>query len=87
MAVEVAVNVKTGEVKILRTVGCFDAGQPINPQLCEGQIEGGMVLGFSSALHEEMLMENGIVLNPNFVDYKILRAQDLPDNQNFFLKI
>lgn len=82
-AVEAAVNVKTGKIKILRSVGCFDAGQPINPQLCEGQIEGGMVMGLGSALYEEMVMENGVVLNPSFLDCKILSAEDLPGNKNF----
>jgi carbon-monoxide dehydrogenase large subunit len=77
-AVEVLVNVETGEVKVLRNATSFDMGQPINPKLCEGQMEGGMGMGIGGALYEEMVFENGKVANPNFMDYKIPSSLDLP---------
>jgi CO/xanthine dehydrogenase Mo-binding subunit len=81
-AVEVMVNEETGEVKVLRIGACFDMGQPINPKLCEGQMEGGAVMGIGTALYEEMVLENGVVANSNFLDYKIPSSMDVPTCEN-----
>ena len=77
-AVEVAVNRETGEVKVLRVAQCFDAGQPINPKICEGQTEGGIAQGIGGALYEEMIVVNGVVVNPNYVDYWIPSIMEVP---------
>jgi CO/xanthine dehydrogenase Mo-binding subunit len=77
-AVEVMVNKETGEVKVVRSGASFDMGQPINPKLCEGQMEGGMGMGIGTALFEEMVLENGAVINPNFMDYKFPSSMDMP---------
>jgi xanthine dehydrogenase molybdenum-binding subunit len=55
-----------------------DVGKVINPTLCEAQIEGSLVCGVGVTLHEEMLLKEGEVLNPNFTDYKLLTALDIP---------
>lgn len=77
-ATEVAVNTETGEVKVLKVAQCFDMGQTINPKICEGQTEGGAAMGIGSALYERMVMDNGIVLNPNFIDYKLPSVMEMP---------
>ncbi len=80
-AIEVAVDSETGEVRILKNAGCFDGGNPINPRMCEGQIEGGMTMAFGAALYEQQLYgQQGELLNPSFHDYKIPTIQDVPDN-------
>lgn len=79
---EVAVNMETGEVKILRFGAAADVGFPINPKMCEQQIEGGVSMGIGSALWEEMKMDKGIPLNPNLRDYKILDPVNMPENKN-----
>ncbi|MDP2744019.1 MAG: molybdopterin-dependent oxidoreductase, partial [Dehalococcoidia bacterium] len=76
--VEVAVNVETGEVKVLRVGQCHDMGQPVNPKLCEGQIEGGRVMGMGRALFEEMVVEKGACLNANLSDYKLASILEVP---------
>ena len=81
-AVEVGVDVETGETRVLKSVGCFDMGQPINPKMCEGQIEGSLVMGIGAVLYEEMVVQEGVVVNPNFHDYKIPTSKDVPDNEN-----
>jgi len=86
-AVEVAVNVETGEIKILKVAAASDMGFPINPKMCEQQIEGGVVQGIGSALWEEMIMDKGKVLNPNFRDYKLPDALDIPAGENFRVSI
>jgi carbon-monoxide dehydrogenase large subunit len=80
-AVEVAVNVETGEVKVLRIAGAFDS-LPINPKLVEQQIEGGTVQGIGSAIYEHLVLHNGMVVNPNLTDYKLPTAGTLPNNKD-----
>ncbi|MBM2832195.1 MAG: xanthine dehydrogenase [Dehalococcoidia bacterium] len=77
-ALEVAVNTETGEVKVLRIAQCHDMGTPINPQACEAQIDSGNGFGVGRALYEEIVIENGVTVNPNFVDYKIPSMLEVP---------
>ena len=82
-AVEVAVNVETGEVKIVKVGAACDVGFPINPKMCEQQMEGGVGMGIGSALWEEIIMDKGKVLNPNWRDYGIPSALDMPKLDEF----
>lgn len=81
-AIEVAVNTETGEYKILRIADCFEMGQPVNPKICEGQIESGMAMGLGSATSEEAIMRQGKLMTPSFMDYKMPTAVDMPPNKN-----
>jgi carbon-monoxide dehydrogenase large subunit len=81
-AAEVAVNEETGEVKVLRMGSCYDMGQPINPKMCEQQIESGVAMGIGMALTEEVSVRNGRVVNPSFMDYKCPTALDVPKVDN-----
>lgn len=75
---EVEVNPKTGQVKLLNFVAAHDVGKAINPMACEGQIEGGIQQGIGYALTENLMVIDGVTVNPNFLDYKILFAPDMP---------
>lgn len=75
---EVEVDLETGKVNIIKLVGVHDPGKAINPAICYGQIEGGMVMGMGYALMEEILFDQGHTLNPSFGDYKIPGALDVP---------
>ncbi len=76
-AVEVAVNVETGEIKVLRSAVAGDVGRAINPAIVEGQLEGGHLMGVGSALFEEVLFDKrGRVVNDRFGDYHIPTALD-----------
>jgi len=81
--VEVLVNLETGEVKVTKVVLAEDMGQPINPKLCEGQMEGGFVQALGSTLREEVIIDKGKVLNPNWRDYKVPTTLDVPCGENF----
>lgn len=74
--VEVEVDEETGQVEILRYIAAHDVGRALNPMLLEGQIHGAAVMGAGYALTERMIMENGRIMNDNFLDYKILTAKD-----------
>ncbi|MDI7260373.1 MAG: xanthine dehydrogenase family protein molybdopterin-binding subunit [Thermodesulfobacteriota bacterium] len=76
---KVEVDPETGKVKVLNFVAAHDSGKVINPMLAEGQIEGALQQGIGYALCEEMSFEDGKVMNPNFADYKILAADDMPE--------
>ena len=81
-AVEVAVNVETGEVRVLRCAAAADAGQPINPKMCEQQAEGGIGMGIGSAIYEDVRVREGVVTNPNFTDYKVPSVGEMPTLSN-----
>lgn len=79
-AVEVAVNVLTGAVKVLRITDAADMGKPINPKMAQGQIEGGFLMGIGTSIYEQIILKNGVVANPNFIDYKIPTTLEMPPN-------
>jgi carbon-monoxide dehydrogenase large subunit len=69
----------TGEVKVRRFVAVDDCGVRINPMIVEGQIHGGLTMGFAPALLEEIVYDdNGNILNPNFQDYLLPTAVETP---------
>jgi xanthine dehydrogenase molybdenum-binding subunit len=76
---EVEVDTETGEVKVLELTSAFDVGRAINPDLVEGQITGGAIMGIGFALTEDLLVRDGQVLNGSFTDYRLLRACDVPE--------
>ncbi len=75
---EVDVDKETGQVKVLRVVTAHDVGTVINPLGHQGQINGGFVTGLGLAVTEELVTEDGRVLNGNLGDYKLPSMQDLP---------
>lgn len=78
-AAEVEVDLQTGRVRVLRIVAAHDIGKAINPTAVEGQIEGAVAQGFGYALTEQYEYENGKILNPNFLGYRIPRTNDMPE--------
>lgn len=74
----VEVDEKTGQVRILDYVAANDSGTALNPTLLEGQIVGGAVMGLGGALGEELIFEQGKLVNPAFLHYGLPRAADVP---------
>jgi len=77
-AVEVEVDWRTGKVRVVDYVAAHDVGTAINPGFVRGQIAGGAVMGLGAALGEELIHEQGRLVNPAFVNYAMPRAGDLP---------
>ncbi len=71
-AAEVAVNLETGQVKVLKLVVVTNVGKAINPALVEGQIEGSVSMGLTCALSEELCLEAGKIINADLKDYNVL---------------
>ncbi len=74
----VEVNPETGEVNILEIVVADDCGTPINIKSVEGQIMSQTVMGIGDVFYEEIRINNGIVMNPNLLDYRVPTANDIP---------
>jgi len=70
-SVELEVDTETGQIRILRMVSAHDVGRVLNPVTLAGQCYGGLAQGLGYALYEEILTDEGRVLNPSFTDYKI----------------
>jgi CO/xanthine dehydrogenase Mo-binding subunit len=77
-AAEVEVNLETGKVRVVKFVGAMGMGKAINPMGVEGQMEGGAHMGISNVLYEHLVIDNGQVLNPNFMDYKLANILEMP---------
>jgi len=78
---QVAVNTRTGKIKVQRYHAYMDCGTPINPEMAEGQVYGGVLKSIGHTLWEEMKMdENGICLNPDLQNYGVPMIGDLPDD-------
>lgn len=75
----VEVNTETGIVEVKKVWGGHDAGKALNPLAVEGQLEGSWHMGIGQALTEEMKYHEGLLVNSNFLDYKIPTTLDTPD--------
>ncbi len=86
-AVELEVDPETGKVKLLNVVATDDCGQPINPLLVEGQMDGGSAHMIGQALFEQSFYnEKGQALNSSLRDYKIPTATDIPKLTNYHVE-
>ncbi|MBI3637121.1 MAG: molybdopterin-dependent oxidoreductase [Candidatus Rokubacteria bacterium] len=78
-AVLLDVEEATGRVVVRKIVSAHDVGRALNPLAAEGQIHGGIHMGLGYALSERLVVEGGQVLTASFMDYAILRADDMPE--------
>lgn len=83
---EVEVDRLNGKVRVLRYFCATDAGRAINPALCRQQLHGEILMGLGMTLHEEMRFENGQLLNPSYVDYKIPSVKDVIGSMDIVLR-
>jgi CO/xanthine dehydrogenase Mo-binding subunit len=84
-AVEVAVDVETGHVRVLRAWVADDVGRAINPKLIQGQIEGAIVQAQGYTLIENFQQKDGRVLTPYLSNYLIPTVLDVPQEVHSIL--
>jgi CO/xanthine dehydrogenase Mo-binding subunit len=84
--VEVEVDTDTGTVRMLKVTAAHDVGRVLNRLGIEGQVEGGIVMGQGYALTENLAIEGGRVRNPNFRDYKLVTAPEIPELDITFIE-
>jgi carbon-monoxide dehydrogenase large subunit len=77
---ELEIDPETGAVQVLRYSSVDDVGQPINPQIVDGQTHGGIAQGIGQALMEDLQLDpaTGQMLGGSFMDYGVPRADQLP---------
>jgi aerobic carbon-monoxide dehydrogenase large subunit len=74
------VDIRTGQIRLLKHWCVEDCGTVINPQLVDEQIRGGIVQGIGAALYEHCLYDvQGQMLNGNLMDYLVPMAGEMPD--------
>jgi CO/xanthine dehydrogenase Mo-binding subunit len=76
---EVEVDPKTGAVALLKVTAAHDIGRAMNPLAVEGQLDGQVFSGMGQVLYEECRMEDGLMLNPSRLEYKLPRTYELPE--------
>lgn len=78
---KVEVDVKTGQIKVLKVVSAVDCGRAINPMTVEGQVEGAIAQGIGYALFEDFVIDpdTGVPITENFDSYRIPKTLDVPE--------
>lgn len=72
------VSVIDGRIQVHRITCAIDCGQVVNPLGVTQQIESAIVYGLSAALHGEIQLRDGRVVQRNFHDYPMLRLREMP---------
>jgi isoquinoline 1-oxidoreductase beta subunit len=75
----VEVAVVEGEVSVERVVAVIDPGLAVAPDGIAAQLESGIIYGLTAALHGEITIEKGAVVQSNFHDYKAVRMNEAPN--------
>ncbi len=83
---EVSVDPGTGVVTVEKVTAAHDVGRALNPRIVEGQIDGQVFSAMSQVLYEECIMEDGQVMNPSRLDYKMPRAFEMPEVEHIIVE-
>jgi CO/xanthine dehydrogenase Mo-binding subunit len=79
-AVEVEVDIETGQVRLVNVICADDVGKAINPNLLKGQVEGAVVQAAGYAILENLIEVGGQLLTRHLSTYLIPTILDIPDN-------
>ena len=79
---EVAVDVKTGKMEVLRITAVHDLGRVINRINCDGQMFGGIVMGLGYAVSEEYIYNK----TNSFAKFRMPRAKDVPEMEVVYVE-
>lgn len=76
----VQVDRETGQIRVIAYAAVHDSGTLLNPQIVDGQLQGGIVAGLGTALLEEVRFDDqGQLLTGTLMDYLLPTAVDVPD--------
>jgi xanthine dehydrogenase molybdenum-binding subunit len=78
-AVEVEVDITSGQVEVLRVIAAHDVRNAVNPLGAEGQVEGGIVMGLGFALMEDFTMREGLPQKTTLTRYRIPTTREMPE--------
>jgi len=83
---EVEVDTETGEVKVLKVIVADDCGKVIDLMQLDGQVQGATVMGLGAALMEERIIDQGQVVNANFLDYRVPLSTNVPPIEKIYVE-
>lgn len=83
---EVSVDTETGQVRVERVTVAHDCGRAINPMTVEGQIQGSISMGLGQALQEEMVWNQGRLMNPSLLEYKSPSTLESPEIETILVE-
>lgn len=78
-AAEVEIDRGTGKLKVLKYATSVDVGKVVSELGCRQQLAGGAITGLGQALFEQMVFDNGVLVNPNLIDYVLPALGDMPE--------
>jgi len=79
-AAEVEVDTETGRVTVLQLLSVGDTGTAINPSHCEQQLQGAAVMHLGLTMFEEMISDQGQLINGSLLDYQVASFKDMPQS-------
>lgn len=79
----VQVNLRTGQVQVLKIAAAHDVGRAINPQDARGQIEGAVLMGVGTALMEEFIPG----VSRGFGDYYLPTSLSTPQIETILIEV
>ncbi|MER6105740.1 xanthine dehydrogenase family protein molybdopterin-binding subunit [Streptomyces sp. NPDC001832] len=84
---EVAVDSRTGEVRVRRMLGVFAAGHILNPCTARSQFIGGMTMGIGMALTEGSTMDPvfGDFTESDLASYHVPVCADVPEIEVYWI--
>jgi CO/xanthine dehydrogenase Mo-binding subunit len=78
-AAVVEIDPETGHYEVIDYAAVDDCGLRVHPQIVEGQVMGATAQALGAAMHESFEYdEDGNLLTPNFYDYHVPHALDMP---------
>ena len=75
----VEVNEKTGKVDVTKVIAVHDVGRALNPQNCEAQVEGAILMGLGYALSEEFIIRDGWNITDSLKKCRIPTIREVPE--------
>ncbi len=81
---EVTVDLTTYEARVDDFVALQEVGKVIHPVLAAGQIEGGVAQAIGYALYENIVWQNGRMINNQMTNYIMPTSADLPPIRVYF---
>lgn len=77
---EISVDHNNGKIKVHHFWAAVDGGTIVQPDNVVAQMEGGIIMGISSTLTEQITIENGKIQQSNFNNYQVMRITDIPES-------
>ncbi|WP_406033229.1 xanthine dehydrogenase family protein molybdopterin-binding subunit [Nocardioides sp. NBC_00163] len=79
VAVRIAVDTRTGRIHTHHLAVAGDVGKAINPALVEQQLTGSAIMGLGHTLFDQLVLDNGQMINATLLDYQLPSIKDVPD--------